>query len=54
MMDKSCPMHEAGLAGPCGSCFQDADGFEECREQALWWWESLLNPEPVQLEDMDE
>jgi hypothetical protein len=47
-----CPMREAGLAGPCGSCWQDRDGFEACCDEAAWW-ESLLNPQPVELEDLD-
>jgi hypothetical protein len=45
-------MQQAGLA-TCDGCFSDPEGFEECAEEAAWW-ESLLNPQPVELEECDE
>jgi hypothetical protein len=46
-----CPMIRAGLA-TCDRCFSDPEGFEECCDQAAWW-ESLLNPEPVELDEIE-
>jgi hypothetical protein len=37
-----CPMAEAGCAGPCGRCWQDPEGFEECLDQAADF-ESMLS-----------
>jgi hypothetical protein len=40
-----CPMAEAGCAGPCGRCWQDPEGFEECLDQAADF-ESMLTQQP--------
>jgi hypothetical protein len=48
-----CPLYEAGLTGECGRCFHDPEAFGECCDEAAWW-ESLLNPQSVDLEEDNE